>query len=327
MKDTISVIVPIYKVEDYLDKCVSSILNQTYDNLEIILVDDGSPDNCGAMCDGYANRDSRIRVIHKENGGLSDARNAGLAVCTGDYVSFVDSDDYLSPDFYKALLNVIKDNNCDIAECDVKKVFVNDIPDYTPYSEANVNVYDTRQALFMLVNDRVIHQHVWNKLYKRAAVEGELFKKGKTNEDEFWTYRIIGRSNTVAHIDAPLYYYMQRETSIMGVGYSLKRLDALEAYKERQEYLRENYPDIADKTEINLFYGCFYAYKATLKWLKGDEKKQAKKTIKSYMKNINVKKEYLNDTRKIDAIRYRLSKNPVTFGLMSKLESVMGIGF
>ena len=114
----ISIIVPVYKVEKYLDKCVNSIVGQTYKNLEIILVDDGSPDNCPAMCDEWAQKDSRIKVIHKKNGGLSSARNAGLDACTGDYIGFVDSDDWIEPDMYEYLLNIGMKNNADVSRCE-----------------------------------------------------------------------------------------------------------------------------------------------------------------------------------------------------------------
>ena len=115
--DLISVIVPIYNVEQYLDRCVKSIVEQTYTNLEIILVDDGSPDNCGAMCDSWAARDNRIKVIHKENGGLSDTRNAGLGIATGDFISFIDSDDWIESAFYEKLLTAIRESNAEVAAC------------------------------------------------------------------------------------------------------------------------------------------------------------------------------------------------------------------
>ncbi len=126
MNQKISVIVPIYKVENYLHRCVDSIINQTYTNLEIILVDDGSPDNCPMICDKYVKKDSRIRVIHKKNGGLSDARNAGINIATGEYIGFVDSDDYISLHFYQRLMNVMKVSDSDIVECEIKKFKDND---------------------------------------------------------------------------------------------------------------------------------------------------------------------------------------------------------
>ena len=151
MNSLISVIVPIYNVEKYLDRCVESIINQTYKNLEIILVDDGSPDNCTQMCDDYAKKDSRIRVVHKENGGLSDARNAGMEVATGEYVSFIDSDDYISLDFYETLFQTMIDNDSDIVECSVVKFYENG--KFDEYSDdqmiKNFNTVDGLEGLIV----------------------------------------------------------------------------------------------------------------------------------------------------------------------------------
>ena len=151
----ISVIVPIYNVEKYLDRCVDSIINQTYKNLEIILVDDGSPDNCPQMCDDYAKKDSRIKVVHKENGGLSDARNVGMEVATGEYVSFIDSDDYISLDFYETLLETIVDNDSDIVECGVVKFYEDN--SFDKYSDdLKVTNYDTVDGLEGLINENPV---------------------------------------------------------------------------------------------------------------------------------------------------------------------------
>ena len=164
----ISVIVPIYNVEKYLDRCVDSIINQTYKNLEIILVDDGSPDNCPQMCDDYAKKDSRIKVVHKENGGLSDARNVGMEVATGEYVSFIDSDDYISLDFYETLLETIVDNDSDIVECGVVKFYEDN--SFDKYSDdLKVTNYDTVDGLEGLINENPFKQHVWNKLYNQCS--------------------------------------------------------------------------------------------------------------------------------------------------------------
>ena len=159
MYSLLSVIVPIYNVEDYLNRCVDSIINQTYKNLEIILVDDGSPDNCPQMCDDYAKKDSRIRVVHKENGGLSDARNAGMKVATGEYVSFIDSDDYISLDFYETLFQTMVDNDSDIVECSVVKFYENE--KFDEYSDdLKVTNYETVDALDGLIIENPFKQHV-----------------------------------------------------------------------------------------------------------------------------------------------------------------------
>ena len=163
--DLISVIVPVYNVEKYLDKCIQSIVDQTYTNLEIILVDDGSPDNSGAICDEWAEKDNRIKVIHKANGGLSDARNAGLDIATGEYIAFVDSDDYIELDFYDKLYNVIKATNCDISICNLRKVYENNNVSVNNCDTFEITEYSTTEAMSALIDDK-IRQVVWNKLYK-----------------------------------------------------------------------------------------------------------------------------------------------------------------
>ena len=234
MNPLISVIVPIYNVEKYLARCVDSIVNQTYKNLEIILVDDGSPDRCPQMCDDYAEKDSRIKVVHKNNGGLSDARNAGMAVATGEYISFIDSDDYVSDDFFECLLNVMNKENSDIAECSVVKFYEDNRFDEFS-DDLSVKTYDTQDAMSALIAENPFHQHVWNKLYKTELVKDIPYAVGKLNEDEFWTYRVFGRANKVARLNKTMYYYFQRSSSIMGVGYNIRRLDALEGKANRQK--------------------------------------------------------------------------------------------
>ena len=174
--DLISVIVPVYKVEKYLDRCVESIVNQTYKNLEIILVDDGSPDNCGAMCDNWAEKDSRIKVIHKENGGLSDARNAGMNTATGDLMGFVDSDDYISPDMYQLLYENMLENNSDISACGVQIVFEDDRPANLLTKDSNI-VLNTGEAMKAIIEESYLKQPVWYKLYKTELIKDIPFVK------------------------------------------------------------------------------------------------------------------------------------------------------
>lgn len=250
MKDEklISIIVPIYNVEQYLGECVDSILSQTYKNLEIILVDDGSPDNCGAICDEYAKKDKRIRVIHKENGGLSSARNAGLDVATGEYISFIDSDDYVSEKFIEVLYNLCKKNSADISECDFIK-----FDDKVEVIESDIKV-EKHSSIEMQKNiyssECVKTVVVWNKLYKRYIYEKLRFPEGKINEDEFTTYKAFdSTAKDIVVTNEPLYYYRYNENSIMGRKFNVKRLDVLQAYGERIEYYRDkNYKDLFEKT-------------------------------------------------------------------------------
>lgn len=255
--DLISVIVPVYKVEPYLDRCVQSIVDQTYHNLEIILVDDGSPDNCGAMCDAWAAKDSRIKVIHKENGGLSDARNAGMAVATGKYIGFVDSDDWIHPEFFSLLHNGISKFSAEISACDVtiSDAYIApatfDAPSYTQYS--------AEQALQTLIQGKVFRATAWNKLYRRELLQRELFPVGKFHEDEFLTYRILGKAKMLCHVDVPLYHYFQRPGSIMH-SLDIRHIDTLDAYRERLNYLEKNYRNLYLQDRSTFCISCVNLY-------------------------------------------------------------------
>ncbi|MBR5279197.1 MAG: glycosyltransferase, partial [Clostridia bacterium] len=255
--ELISVIVPVYKVEKYLNKCVESIVNQTYKNLEIILVDDGSPDNCPAMCDSWAEKDTRIKVVHKPNGGLSDARNAGMAVATGEYIAFVDSDDWAETDFIQRLYDSIIDNNSDISACGVKMVW-EDNTESRNLTQNGDCVLDNTSAMEAVIKETAIKQPVWYKLYKSALIKNIPFPVGKYHEDVFWTYQAVARASTVSVFETPLYNYLQRGGSIMGEEYSLKRLDGIEAAGQRCEFINKNYPNLADVCQAQFVGMCMY---------------------------------------------------------------------
>ena len=262
----ISVIVPVYKVEPYLDKCISSIVNQTYRNLEIILVDDGSPDNCPAMCDAWAEKDSRIRVIHKPNGGLSDARNAGMAAATGELMAFVDSDDRIAPDMYEHLYQRLTEDNSDIAACGVQMVWEDKTPSHMLTREGNC-VLNQEEAMQAIIEESWLKQPVWYKLYKTVLVRDILFPKGKYHEDVFWSYQAVGRAQKVSISDRIGYYYLQRGGSIMGEGYSLKRLDAVEAKVQRCAYIQERFPELSPLAIKDLWFTCIYHGQLALRTL------------------------------------------------------------
>lgn len=284
--DLISVIVPIYKVEPYLDRCVRSIVVQTYEYLEIILVDDGSPDTCPAMCDDWAEKDNRIKVIHKENGGLSDARNAGLAVATGEYISFIDSDDYIAPEFVAELYEAITQTGADIAECAV--AYVDEADNILRHrGVATTMQMDKIAALRRLVLEDGIYQTVWNKLYRREVIDGILFEKGKHHEDDFWTYQIFDRIKKLAVVDKALYNYLQRGTSIIGAGYTIKRLDGLEARFLRMEYLQK-YDELACLTRQMLVMDCMWHYQSVEAHLSGQEQETALNYVRQTMRNCPV---------------------------------------
>ncbi len=234
----ISVIIPIYNVEQYLEKCINSILNQTYQHLEIIMVDDGSPDNCGAICDQYSAVDHRIKVIHKQNGGLSDARNVGLDMATGDFIAFVDSDDTIMPEMVEKLYQRIITDQSDMAFCGYKQVDQNGIilsecflPDKVLTGfDALIESYEKNGVLYTIA---------CNKLYKKHLFQNTRFPVGKYHEDEYTTYQIIDQCSRISIVRETLYIYYQRENSIMQEAYSLKRLDGVEASYERYYYFKK----------------------------------------------------------------------------------------
>ena len=260
--DLISVIVPVYKVEPYLDKCVRSIVEQTYQNLEIILVDDGSPDNCGAICDAWAEKDSRIKVIHKENGGLSDARNAGMDVATGQWIAFVDSDDWIAEEMYESLLNAAKKYQADVSACNVQFVEEGLQLDVPKKLMATI-CYTPKEALSRLILGSGVRAVAWNKLYKRHLLSDEAFPVGKAHEDEFFTYRILAKTEKIVHIQNSFYFYLQRQGSIMRT-FNYRRLDALDAYLERLEFLRSLYPDLYRKDKQTFCISCAAFYRQVL---------------------------------------------------------------
>ena len=243
MSKLISVIIPIYKVEEFLDKCISSVVNQTYYNLEIILVDDGSPDNCPQMCDVWASRDNRINVIHKPNGGLSDARNAGIQIAKGDFIAFVDSDDWIAPNMYQMMVDAMEKENADICACGIVVSY--------PESEKVLNipevVGDSKMILELIYNDTQYPVAAWNKLYRRECWENFRFPNGKICEDTFTTYLLVDHAKKIVQISEPLYYYRIRSNSIMTSEFSHKRMDEEEAWRCNYEYMKAHYPSIAGK--------------------------------------------------------------------------------
>lgn len=260
--DLISIIVPIYNVEQYLDRCVKSIVEQTYTNLEIILVDDGSPDRCPAMCDAWAKRDPRIKVIHKANGGLSDARNAGLEIVAGEYIAFADSDDLIAADYVQQLYEAIQGTGVRMAACDTFSFYEEQ---EIPANSGGTVAYRTaEEALNELTSGVGVRAVAWNKLYHRSLLAGERFPVRRHHEDEFFTYRIIHKAGSVAYVDAQLYFYRQRRGSIMD-SFSLKRLDALDAYLQRLELFAAEYPEIYRKDKATFCVSCVMFYSQGLR--------------------------------------------------------------
>ena len=316
----ISVIVPVYKVEKYLDRCVQSIVDQTYRNLEIILVDDGSPDNCGSLCDAWASKDSRIKVIHKENGGLSDARNAGMAVATGEYTGFIDSDDHIAPEMYQLLFDRMQADESDMAACGVEMVFEDGSSSRMLTKEGNC-VLNAKEAMEAIIAESWLKQPVWYKLYKTELIRDILFPVGKYHEDVFWSYRAVARAKKVSIFDTPCYFYIQRGGSIMGEGYSLKRLDAIEAKQQRLEFLKKEFPELDMPAGKDLVFSCMYHGQKAVKHLEGPEKQQAMDQLAAIVNGMPLETTGLSATHKC---WIALAKR--NFGLCCKIRNLLGIG-
>lgn len=256
MGEKISVIVPVYNVEAYLEKCVESILKQTYTNLEILLVNDGSTDNSGELCDQLAQRDQRIRVIHKENGGLSDARNRGIEEASSDLIGFIDSDDYIDEDMYETLYRQMLESNADLSMCGHYDVY-HQIP------EKQVAVIQTweltpQEAIKMVMEAKILSVTAVNKLYKKELFEQLRFEIGKIAEDAFIMIALIHHCHKVVATNEKKYYYVHRENSITTQKFSLKFLNVIEAYEQNANIIRENYPELADVATMRLNWAYFY---------------------------------------------------------------------
>ena len=241
MTNLISVIVPVYRVEDYLDECIQSIVDQTYSNLEIILVDDGSTDNCPAICEKWARKDSRIRVIHKNNGGLSDARNAGIEIATGDYIAFVDSDDFIKQDMLEKLHAALTKDGSDIVACGILTC---EAEKQTAWGCERV-IGTANEIYALLYDDATYPVAAWNKLYRRCCWETLRFPVGKTCEDAFTTYQLIHNAKRISMIPEALYCYRIRPGSIMTSAFSLKKMDEEEAWRCNYQFIEKNYPALS----------------------------------------------------------------------------------
>lgn len=251
MNKKVSVIIPVYGVEKYLDRCVNSIIHQTYDNLEIVLIDDGSPDNCPKMCDEWAKRDDRIKVIHKQNGGLSDARNAGLEICTGEYILFVDSDDYIDLTMVEKLLTQLENDNSDICIAHFSKFYDGELP-CKKYSKAT-EVLSTEDALLRLTPKHYDLSFVtaWGKLIKKEIIKNLRFAKGKIHEDEFMCHHLLGNCKKISCTYEPLYFYYINGGGIVNSKVTKSKLDVIEAMKDRIQYVSKEYPNLLPETVQN----------------------------------------------------------------------------
>lgn len=243
MKDIISVIVPVYNVAAYLPQCLYSILSQDHKNLEVILIDDGSTDDSGAICDRYAEKDSRLRVIHRKNGGAAAAKNTGLAIATGEYLSFVDSDDYLEPGSYRYMLEALRDTGADAGEFSFRDVYRNRAEERILYPERKLL---TGQEYLIRYTESWTGALLWNKLYKRSLFDGVFFEEGHKIDDEYFTYQGFFRADKVVCDERIVYNYRRRASSVMlsPEASAQRSLDRIDAISKRREKVAETCPEL-----------------------------------------------------------------------------------
>lgn len=322
--DLISVIVPIYKVEQYLNRCVESLVNQTWKNLEIILVDDGSPDNCPAMCDAWAKKDHRIKVIHKKNGGLSDARNAGMEVASGQYIGFVDSDDWVEHDMYRSLYLHMRETDSDIVSGGVRRVWENSTPAITMTYTGEPLTFTPQEAMASLIDETALIVPVWNKLYTRAVIGDIRFPVDKINEDEFWSWKIVARANCISSVPDVFYNYLQRGGSIMSQQLMKYPLHAIEAKCQRHEYIVKNMPELANLSCMNLMYICLYRAQMLRKTQPKVEIQGYLLQLKEIVRNHQPTASYVNTMSIKQKLRYQMIQH--CFDFTCQLQNLLNIG-
>ena len=291
----LSIIVPVYKVEQYIHKCVDSILNQIFKDFELILVDDGSPDNCGTICDEYAQKDERVKVIHKENGGLSDARNFGLKEAQGKYVSFIDSDDWVDLDLYSDVIGYQEDNDLDIVCFDVYEVKGEKVK-YNNRFDTN-RIFNGEDALHKILTDE-IDNSACDKVYKKELWEDVEFPVGRCFEDVATTYKVFYKAEKVGYYKRAYYYYVKREGSIVAGSFSaVKRFDYFIGYKDRFEFANKKCQKAVEKCKM-------FAVRAGLSTItasvagSGKLSTEKQDMLNKFIKNVEDVK-YLNGKNKI----------------------------
>lgn len=316
MNNMVSVIVPVYKVENYLRRCVDSILEQTYRDFQLVLVDDGSPDNCGAICDDYAKKDSRVAVIHQENRGLSAARNTGIdwafANSDSEWITFVDSDDWVHPCYLEILLSAANQMGASMAICEHIKT-----DRFSEYGEIQKKpkLIDTED---FYCSNHVTATVAWGKLYKLSEFESIRYPLGKIHEDEYTTYKMLFSVGRVAYIDEPLYFYYINNQGIMSETWKLSRLDALEGLRQQVIFFKKNNLLVAYQFAVNNYVDYLVydlkqvqALHPEKKWIVAGLRTEISKLITFNSYKTQISAELLN-------MAYKFAF-PVTFSVLKKL--------
>lgn len=286
MDKLITIIIPIYNVEAYLTKCLDSILIQTYRNLEILLIDDGSTDSCGEICDKYKSIDNRIKVIHKVNGGISDARNCGLSNATGELISFIDSDDWVHKEYIETLYKNLITYKADISSCSYIKVKESSKIIYNSTKKVRTKVYTSEEAIANILYRRYMDNSPWGKLYKKKLFDGLEYQKGIIYEDLDLFYRIYERANLIVHTNKQCYFYLLRKTSLIRT-FNDNRLIVLDITDKICLYMKIHHPILLKAAYDRKLSATFNILYLLLKFKSNNDTliKECWKTIKQLRKN------------------------------------------
>ena len=303
----VSIIVPVYNVEKYLTKCVDSILAQTFQNMEVILVDDGATDKSGELCDVLGKKDSRIRVFHKENGGLSDTRNYGLKVAKGKYVAFIDSDDYIDSHMIECLYNLLITHGADISCCEIMDVY--EEHQVCTQKRKGELCFDGKDALKQALISNMIYLCVCNKMFLKSMFQEIQFPVGRYYEDAAIMPRLLFQAKKVALSFAPFYYYVHRENSITTEGFQQKHFDVIKAYEDNWEFIETKCADLLPEIKFRLNWAHFVVLDKMIqaKMTKNDTNyRNVSKHLKKEWKNI-LFCPYFNKNRKIGIIALKIN--------------------
>ena len=298
----ISIVIPVYNVEKYIRKCLDSVVNQTFGDLEIILVDDGSSDSSGDICDEYARQDSRINVIHKKNGGLSEARNTGIEVATGEFIAFVDSDDYIALNMIQTLYDNIERDKADIAVCGIMNVY----REHTwPQCKENTHfICGNVEGFRLLLVGEKIPGSICNKLLRTELIKEIRFPSGKHYEDIFFHTDLMQVIDKISVDTTPLYYYVHRRDSVTTRKFEKSSMDIIEAYERNLKVIIDKYPQLIDVAIFRVQWANFVVLDRMMEgsyYWKIEEYEQVKKMLKKNALKI-VKSPYFFKTRKLAAL-------------------------
>lgn len=299
MESLVSVVVPIYNIEQYLERCVDSIINQTYKNLEIILVNDGSTDHSGQLCDGYAKRDTRIKVIHKQNGGLSDARNAAIEIAKGDYLTFVDGDDFLTSTAIDSMCRAKEKTGAHIVCCLYKLAYEGQNTEFEEtYREDKITVYTRVEALKKMLRQSEFNVSACAKLYDTKLFNGIRYPKGALYEDKGTTYKLFAAASSIALVRIEGYGYFVRSGSIQQSNFSKEKMMELHFAKEQKEFLDKRFPELETATTDFLVSSCFHILFSVMGQKEFEaEQKEVEKIIQDNRKKLVMAKGTSKKTR------------------------------